>query len=80
MAGLLKNKNMKISELIEKLSSLDPNLEIFVEGYEGGCDDISDSFVIETVLKNVNTKWYYGPHEINKNGDTKGILLKGLNR
>ena len=53
---------MTIKELIEKLSELDPELHVFVPGYEGGYHyvDVSkpDSFCL-----NVNSEWYYGPHE-----------------
>jgi hypothetical protein len=53
---------MTIKELIEKLSELDPELHVFVPGYEGGYHYVdvskSDSFCL-----NVNKEWYYGPHE-----------------
>ena len=54
---------MTIKELIEKLQELDPELHVFVPGYEGGYHyaDISkpDRFCLK-----VNTEWYYGPHEL----------------
>jgi hypothetical protein len=53
---------MTVKELIEKLQSLDPELPIFVNGYEGGCDDLTDIKEIE-VVKDVNKEWYYGAHE-----------------
>jgi hypothetical protein len=53
---------MTIKELIEKLQTLDPELHVFVPGYEGGYHyaDVSkpDSFCL-----NVNSEWYYGPHD-----------------
>jgi hypothetical protein len=67
---------MKVSELIEGLSKLDPNLEVFVRGYEGGYDDVSPKFTVETFTKNLHTHWWMGQHEKDKNGDIKGILLK----
>lgn len=67
---------MKVTELIEKLKKLDGDLEVFVSGYEGGYNDISDDIIITKFKKNVNTEWYYGNHEIDKNGDVKGIVLK----
>ena len=55
---------MTVKELIEKLQSLEPELPIFVNGYEGGCDDLTDIKEIE-VVRDVNSakKWYYGSHE-----------------
>ena len=32
---------MKVKELIEKLSQLDPELMVVVRGYEGGVDEVS---------------------------------------
>jgi hypothetical protein len=53
---------MTIKELVEKLNELDPELHVFVPGYEGGYHyaNVSkpDSFCL-----NVNSEWYYGPHE-----------------
>jgi hypothetical protein len=57
------NKNkMKVKDLIEVLSQYDPELPIFVEGYEGGCNDVDLIEEIE-VIKDVNTDWFYGRHE-----------------
>jgi len=54
---------MKVSELIEKLQALDPDLRVVVDGYEGGVTDASHITVLEIAL-NFNEEWYYGPHEI----------------
>jgi hypothetical protein len=53
---------MTVKELIEKLSELDPELHVFTPGYEGGYHyaEISE---IQNVCLNVNTAWYYGPHD-----------------
>ena len=53
---------MKVKNLIEKLSQYDPELPVFIEGYEGGCDDASLIQEIE-VIKDVNVDWFYGRHE-----------------
>ena len=53
---------MTVKELIEKLKSLDQELPVFINGYEGGCNDLSDVEDIE-VVRDVNTEWYYGSHE-----------------
>jgi hypothetical protein len=66
---------MKIKELLEKLQQFDPELEVLVEGYEGGWDApvISD---VKEFEPNVNTEWYYGRHEQRKGGSMKAIVLE----
>jgi hypothetical protein len=53
---------MTVAELIEQLSELDPNLEVYIRGYEGGLDDVV-KYEHVTVCKNYNSEWYYGKHE-----------------
>lgn len=67
---------MVVSELIEILQKLDPDLRVFVEGYESGFDDIkvSDQFNFQLYL---NNEWYYGPHEKFKEGNIKGVVIEG---
>ena len=76
---------MKVKELIEKLSQLDPELMVVVAGYEGGVDEM-DKFELCNIELNVNTQWYYGKHEILENGEepqkkdstiVKGVRLIG---
>jgi hypothetical protein len=52
---------MKVGEMIEALNKLDPNTEVFVNGYEGGKNKavIGD---VRTFYLNVYTCWYYGKH------------------
>lgn len=66
---------MTVKELIEKLKEVDPNVEVFAPGYEGGYRDIETDFVIKTYRKDVNTEWWYGPHEEDKNGIIRAIVL-----
>ena len=72
---------MKVKELIEKLSQLDPELMVVVHGYEGGVDEVTDYGLCDIEL-NVNTAWYYGKHEILKNGDKPqkkdSTIVKGV--
>lgn len=53
---------MKVKDLIKNLEEFPADMEVVVQGYEGGCTNIS---VVEpiSVFPNVNTEWYYGPHE-----------------
>jgi hypothetical protein len=60
---------MTIKELIETLSTLDPNLRVVTRGYEGGYDDIAwpvgkDSPNVIDLALYVNPAWYYGNHEM----------------
>jgi len=74
---------MKVKELIETLSQMDPELMVVVAGYEGGVDEM-DKYELCDVELNVNTEWYYGKHEILEKGEkpknkdstiVKGVLL-----
>lgn len=53
---------MTIKELIQQLQQHDPNTRVVVNGYEEGLCDIEDLEEVKIKL-NVNTEWYYGPHE-----------------
>ena len=59
---------MKVKELIELLSQMNPELMVVVAGYEGGVDEI-DKFEMCDIELNVNTEEYYGKHEILAEGD-----------
>ena len=76
---------MKVKELIETLSQMDPELMVVVHGYEGGVNEVDRCDVCDIEL-NVNTEWYYGKHEISEKGEepkkkdstiVKGIRLIG---
>lgn len=54
---------MKVKELIERLQTIDPELEVMRDGYEGGIDRATEVGVV-TVALNVNQEWYYGNHEV----------------
>jgi len=72
---------MKVKELIEALSQLDPELMVVVAGYEGGVDEI-DKFEMCDIELNVNTEWYYGKHEVLEKGDEPqnkdSTIVKGV--
>lgn len=54
---------MTVAELIEALQQIeDKNTPVVVLGYEGGLRDVSDVASVQMHL-NVNTEWFYGPHE-----------------
>jgi hypothetical protein len=54
---------MNVSELIEQLQKLDPSLEVYVTGYEGGYDDVEKMEHIEVCKNFYYDEWYYGNHE-----------------
>jgi hypothetical protein len=55
---------MTVKELIEQLQTLDPNLRVFVRGYEGGYDDAGPiSNIKDIALDYHKGTWYYGLHE-----------------
>jgi hypothetical protein len=56
---------MKIKDLISALQTYDPELYVYMGGYEGGLVDVvlEAGQQISDVVQNVNAKWYYGPHE-----------------
>jgi len=73
---------MKVSELIEKLQALDPDLRVVVDGYEGGVKDAS-YVTVEEIALNVNEEWYYGEHETtyaNPNTEKCNAQYKGHER
>jgi hypothetical protein len=53
---------MTVKELIEQLQLINPDLQVFTSGYEGGFNDVEISKP-DTFCLNVNKEWYYGPHE-----------------
>ena len=54
---------MTAKELIEVLQAFDPETRIFTKGYEGGLEDARIKGPATDIALNVNSKWYYGPHE-----------------
>ena len=54
---------MKVKELIKLLQTVDPRLDVYVRGYEGGFDDAAFIPDVCWFDRNVNEEWYYGSHE-----------------
>lgn len=54
---------MTVKELIEQLQTLDPDLHVFVRGYEGGYDDVGPISPVMEIALDVHKEWYYGKHE-----------------
>jgi hypothetical protein len=74
---------MTVKELIEQLQQLDPELRVFVRGYEGGYDDAGPITPPNDFALNFHDEWYYGDHEVadyynldpNKYTIVKGVIL-----
>ena len=58
---------MKVKNLIEELQKYPDDLQVMKAGYEGGYKDVVTPVEKENILLNVNTEWYYGPHEDGSN-------------
>lgn len=54
---------MKIKELTDKLQKLDGELNVYISGYEGGINDMTDIREDVAVALNCNSAWHYGAHE-----------------
>jgi hypothetical protein len=65
---------MTVKELIEYLQTIDPELRVFVKGYEAGYNDVNNINHEEMVL-NMNNIWYYGKHELLRNMEKKDKIL-----
>ena len=69
---------MTAQQLIEKLQQLDPEMRIFVNGYEGGYNNATVSEIRDIAL-DVHTDWYYGNHEKAASDLAIGkVVVKGI--
>jgi hypothetical protein len=67
---------MTKKELIDLLSKIDgDDTRIFIRGYEGGLDDVSN-IEIEKISLDINTEWYYGKHELSSSLSASKRKLK----
>jgi hypothetical protein len=72
---------MTVKELIEQLQQLDPELHVFVSGYEGGYNYAGPIIEDKEFALNFHDEWYYGNHEV---ADYSGVeegnytIVKGI--
>lgn len=73
---------MKVSELIEHLSSLDQDLPVLVNGYESGYHELERSFLrVAWTFPNRylnDDEWYYGTHlesEAGAEGAVESVVI-----
>jgi hypothetical protein len=62
---------MKVKELLEILQKLDPETLVLVDAYEG--DYNTPKKVIETIVCEQHTEWYYGDYQICPKEDSAAI-------
>ena len=70
---------MRVSELIEKLKALPPDVRVVAPGYEDGLDDVLDAEEAPIKPGANAEKWYCGRHEHllkEEAGAETAILLK----
>jgi hypothetical protein len=68
---------MRVKQLMDTLSKHNAEDEVYIEGYEGGVDEVYSVHKV-CVAANINTEWYYGKHEvIEKDGEKMNDNLKG---
>ena len=66
---------MKVKDLLTLLSQMPAEADVVVKGYEGGVDDVVNVKMVK-VKKDVHTKWYYGRHEIDEDGDVQAVFIQ----
>ena len=67
---------MKVKKLIEILQKLNLETNIYINGYEGGIDDVVTVIDIK-VKRNVFTEEYMGRHDTDYGYQTRGFTLPG---
>lgn len=65
---------MNVKQLIETLEKLDPDTMVIRSGYEGGVEEITH-VEVTSIFLNVNKEWYYGSHEVSKEGTTQAVFI-----
>ena len=65
---------MTVKELIDYLSKENPDIDVLVNGYEGGYDNIGH-IVHKIVIPNSNPAWYYGKYEEGAGSSSREVLI-----
>lgn len=73
-----KTKKVTVEQLILSLKAYSPKMGVVVRGYEGGYQDVSynenEDFEFVRIKRDVNTKWYLGPHDDSPRGQEYIVL------
>ena len=65
---------MTVEELIDMLAKVDKSLQVVVQGYEGGLDDVTGVYHLN-ISRNVNEPEYYGRHEPTEKQGTPAVQI-----
>jgi hypothetical protein len=68
-----KQKQMKVKQLIEKLSKQDPEKRVVVRSYEEGYDEINE-FLIVPVEVTKDKKWWEGEFSYSSSTEAEKVL------
>jgi len=78
----MNEQGLTVKQLREKLAEYPDDMDVFVDGYEGGIDSLLASNVRKRpIKKNVylkNESWWNGRHEVpwnSENADCEGVIL-----
>ena len=76
----MSEQGLTVKELREKLAEYPDDMEVFVDGYEGGVDLLTATHIRkQAIKKNANSEdRIFGRHEIpwnSKDADCEGIVL-----
>jgi len=80
----MAENGLTIKELCDILAEYPDDMEVFVDGYEGGVDSLVAAHIIKRLIrKNVNSEdeWWEGRHEVaffdgeKARADCEGIIL-----
>jgi len=69
-----ENKYLTVENLIKELQKYPKDLQVLVDGYEGGLDAILDTEIVN-VSFDANKAWYYGAFEENESSKIKAIKI-----
>jgi hypothetical protein len=65
---------MNVQQLIDMLSEYPKDSMVVVNGYEGGVSEVTDASKCMLRL-HVHDTWFYGEHEIDKEGDAPAVWI-----
>jgi hypothetical protein len=69
---------MKIKDLLHAISKMNPETDIYIQGYEDGLEDLEN---IETcgVVRDLNDTesfWWVGPHDYDRGGKPSLVITR----
>ena len=68
------NNFLTVEQLINELKKYPQDLQVLVDGYEGGLDAVVSTVLVD-IEYDESKAWYYGPFEESDSSNTKAIKL-----